>query len=95
MTKPNEIATIAYVLSRNANENAKVLFSDMRVYDEVNLIIDQISLTETREFFKYARLEPYYLIEYYMDIGSYGLMSLLSGEFRLKRRDAHCVPNQT
>lgn len=56
MTKPNEMATIAYVLSRSASENSKVLFSDMRVYDEVNLIIDKINLAETREFFKYARL---------------------------------------
>ena len=37
-------------------KDVKVLLSDLRVYDEINLLTNQMTLAETKELFKYARL---------------------------------------
>ena len=55
LKKPNELETFMYLLNVLGKKNAKVLFSDLRVYDEINMLNSQMSLTETKDLFKYAR----------------------------------------
>ena len=53
--KPNELETIMYVLNMLEKKDIKVLLSDLRVYDEVNILNNKMDLNETKELFRYAR----------------------------------------
>lgn len=44
-----------YVLGLLQRKDTKVLLSDIRVYDEINILNNKMNLSETKELFKYAR----------------------------------------
>jgi len=55
LRKPNELETILYHLHMLGKKDIKVVFSDLKVYDEINILNSQMTLAQTKDLFKYAR----------------------------------------